>query len=178
MGYESYPFYEGMLWNIENFELAVGYTFICYGFFWTIFLLYFGRIWTPVSNSNHGFNFILKTSGISMFLIFFASFIGGQLSEIRLLFLSFPWAFTIVLAYINEKKTRLWNLIINVRFIVFSLIIAILSYFMTSFLLENRMKIFGGSQFKIPFSIWIITGMVVVYFFLISLPLILKTRKQ
>ncbi len=177
IGLEEYDYFSGLRWNLENPSQVIGFSVITYHFMWIPLIVYlFTR-----RQMNLAWTYIDKSLVPVIGLIIITTFIGGIFSEIRLLFLAFPWIIIAILRVI-EQNNQLgfsgWFSQSKIKaFLIFQpFMIYILFYLLSK---TENLKV---SAYAVHYNQWIVISLIYIelmlFAFIHYLPAIKMIYKQ
>lgn len=157
IGYETYKILElGLMYNIRNFNQTLLFFYFTFGILWIPFFIDLFRQKSNKKNYlNNSLQLLHKSAPWVFILIFLSTFIGGRISEIRLLFLLFPWVISFSLFFIKENLIFLRRIIAGVYYKIYLSFLFLLLIFSFIFFFERY---------------WILTGLTNLILILAVIP--------
>lgn len=174
-GYD--PIALGLVYNLENLSGSIGFTFLTFSFMWPAFLFDIFVFFKDRTAHNHPLILLRKSAAYVFLLVFLSTIILGRLNEIRLLFLLFPWVIPIFLHYFKTYLIPIAREILNRRYMLFALFSFLVCSFLFITIFPYRNNL-GKGIYEIPFSQWIITTCIYLFFFILSIPIYLHLIKE
>lgn len=179
IGYEEYKLLGmGLFYNMESYIQSIYFIGLTFYILWFPFLLdmFLYEKKTPKTVQNENFDLLRKSAPWVFLLVMVTTIVGGKLSEMRLIYLIFPWVIAIALFYIRSFLPQILQLITNKRFHLFITISFVIFAVMTYVTLKNFP--FGVSKFNVPYDVW--AGVTFLYVFLsfITIPVIFYALRK
>jgi len=173
-GLESYDYWEGFRWNLENLEQVAGFFFITFGALWLPFFVNLLKLKTLCREVNNaGFRSLLKASPWVLSLVFVMTFLGGIFNEIRLMFLIFPWVIPLSLLFFRKYYGFIKIYFTQRNYMIFIVILSTFTIYAIIWSLHNFEYYLESSKYNIPFQQWIIVALVNLFFMIAFSPICL-----
>lgn len=175
IGMPPYDYKEGLLWNVENLDQVIGFTFLTYNVLWIPFLLSVYQFTiSTVGNNKASLRLIYKSAVPVLILVMLTTFFGGIFNEIRLLYIFSPWLIPISMSYLLDNWITIKKLVVHKSYLLFIVILSLGFILSSNFTIRNYKKVIGDTNYDIPFHLWLIITIAAAFLTLAAIPVFYK----